>query len=239
MPGSASPLALPPVISVWRRCGAVDYVLQRQHLVTTRLPDVGLVPGTHLGARGRDCGRRPHQRCMVHCHRRYAAAGRNHSVSQHATPAHAHTPPAPSLARIPEYWLAAALHAQWPARQAHGVAVYRPPSRVATPSGAGMAAWLRGVTGRRLLEAGRGMGAAPLGPLYTDEPSQLLVMGGTGSVGEYLNDVWATPDGLLWQQRATASWSARAAFATVSTSTAVRCSALSPPWCPAVSTAAG
>lgn len=120
-----------------------------------------------------------------------------------------------------EYWLAAALHAQWPARQAHGVAVYRPPSRVATPSGAGMAAWLRGVTGRRLLEAGRGMGAAPLGPLYTDEPSQLLVMGGTGSVGEYLNDVWATPDGLLWQQRATASWSARAAFATVSTSTAI------------------
>ena len=83
------------------------------------------------------------------------------------------------------------------------------------------------------------MGAAPLGPLYTDEPSQLLVMGGTGSVGEYLNDVWATPDGLLWQQRATASWSARAAFATVSTSTAVRCSARSPPWCPAVSSAAG
>jgi hypothetical protein len=40
---------------------------------------------------------------------------------------------------------------------------------------------------------------------------QLLVVGGQNETG-YLNDIWASPDGLLWRQLPQPAWSARAYF---------------------------
>ena len=120
-----------------------------------------------------------------------------------------------------ETWLRASAHAQWPARQAHSVVVYRSAPSPSSLEQRALAedTLLRGAVIRAsrapVVAATSHRPLAVVAAPAVPQPQQdmLLLMGGTGGVGEYLNDVWSSRDGFLWQQvQGSAAWPARAAF---------------------------